>query len=444
MTNENPGVPEQTPVQEGPLQQIFKFLSSMQLGIILLLLLAVISVYAATWQEHEAAIESVYSSWWFIGIMAFTALNLLLCTVERVGPTWRRAFSPRRVMKAEVIKKMPASKSVKVKKAADNPLAHAEQVFRANGLKTSISEGPDGEVLFGESGKYGYFGSVVTHVSLLIILLGAMYGGVTGFETRDGGYAGQRFNVSEGNFQAVINNVTLEYLPEGPQVRPRAISDVTITRDGSVLKEGKISINEPLRFGGVSLYHTTFLWVSHLIVAHPETGEIYADAKLFERDRIYVQMHDVDLIISSLAFFPDFTMTGMGQPTTRSYATTRPVLAYQVSYPGGRDEPWGLLELNQPLVVETEYGPVELFMSGFENAAVFNITRNMGRPYLFAGSLLMVIGLFMSFFLFPRRFWAVFDSKSSSYLVGGRSRNKLALESVIDRIEEEIREREEE
>ncbi|MBS4022140.1 MAG: cytochrome c biogenesis protein ResB [Dethiobacter sp.] len=442
MTNDTPGLPEQAPVQESPVRQILKFLSSMQLGIILLLLLAVISIYAATWKEHQVAISSVYSSWWFIGIMVFTALNLLLCTVERIRPTWRQAFNPRRVMKAEAIKRMPVNRSIKVKQAGTQPLERLEQVFRANRLKSSVSDSPDGQVLFGESGRYGYFGSVVTHLSLLLILLAAMFGGMTGFETRDGGYAGTIFNVPQGNFQAVINNVTLQYLPEGPQVRPRAISDVTVSRNGNVIKQGKISINEPLRFGGIALYHTTFLWVSEVTVSDPDSGTVLEQFKLYERDRYY--MHEMGFYIDSLAFFPDFSMTGMGQPITRSYATTRPVLAYQVGYPNGKTEQWALLDLNEPQLVETENGPIVLTLNGFENAAVFNIIKNLGRPYLFAGSLLMVIGLYMSFFLFPRRFWAVFDSKSSSFLVGGRSRNKLGLESVFDRIEEEISKREEE
>jgi cytochrome c biogenesis protein ResB len=139
LTNENPGLPEQTPVQESPLRQILKFLSSMQLGIILLLLLAVISIYAATWKEHDVAITSIYSSWWFIGIMAFTALNLLLCTIERMRPTWRQAFNPRRELKAEVIKKMPVSSIIKVKQPGDRPLERVEEAFRANGLKTSAA-----------------------------------------------------------------------------------------------------------------------------------------------------------------------------------------------------------------------------------------------------------------------------------------------------------------
>ncbi len=438
MVRENTGLPGQPDAPESPLRQILKFLSSMQLGIILLLLLAAISVYATT-KEMNVAIGSIYTSWWFVGIMAFTALNLFLCTVERAGPIWRQVFKPSRAVTVEAIKRMPSHRAIKVSRVGSDPLEAAAGALAVGGLRVSTQEGPDGTVVFGEAGRFGHFGSLITHISILLILLGAMYGALTGFETRGGGYAGESFNVPEGRFQAAISKVTMEYMPEGPQVRPRVISEVTVTRDGRVIKQGKIAINEPLRFEGISIYHSTFLWVPHLTITNPDTGRTEGPVKLYDHDRYFYR--DRELYIHTLAFFPDFTMNHQGMPTSRSYATNRPVLAYQVVYPGGTKEPWGLLELNKPLTVETKNGPLELTMVGFENAAVYSISRNLGRPWLFTGSVLLILGLYMSFFLFPRQVYAAFDAKSTSYLVGGRSRNKLGLEQLMDRIEEEIRKR---
>jgi cytochrome c biogenesis protein len=262
-----------------------------------------------------------------------------------------------------------------------------------------------------------------------------MYGALTGFEARDRGYAGTGFSVPEGRFRADISKVVLEY-PDGPNVRPRAVSDVTITRNGQIIREGRISINYPLRFEGISIYHSTFLWVPHLTVTNPDTGVTEGPVKLYDRDRYFYR--DRELYIHTLAFFSDFSMNHQGMPITRSYAATRPVLAYRIGYPGGTSEQWALLELNKPVVVETKNGPLELTMVGFENAAVYSVAKNLGRPYLFTGSLLLVIGLYMSFFLFPRRVYVTFDTKTSTYLVGARSRNKPDLEQLMDRIEEEI------
>lgn len=439
MAKETPGLPEGAKAPDSPLKQIFNFLSSMQLGIILLLLLAVISVFA-TLRDMQDAIRTIYTSWWFVGIMSFTALNLLLCTLERVGPLSRLALKPKRVMSAEEIKRLQVNRAIKLRKTALDPLAVAGEAFRAGGLQVNVSDGPDGPVLFGEKGRLGYFGSIVTHLSLLVILLGAMYGALTGFETRNGGMAGDTFYVPEGNFHATVHSVRMEYLDDAGRIRPRAVSDVSITRNGREIKREMVSINDPLRFEGISIYHSTFLWVAHVEITDPQTGRTEGPVKFLDGDRYALQ--DKGIQINALAFFPDFTMTPTGQPTSRSYKPNRPVLAYRI-IEGGQPLPWGLLELNRPEKVETPGGPVELTLTGFENVAVYSIAKNLGRPYLFAGAVFMVIGLYMSFFLFPRRFWAVFDASSSTLHVGGRGyRNRLGIEQAMERIESEIRQRE--
>ncbi len=440
MNNEASGLPERPAAPDSPQKQILNFLSSMQLGIILLLLLAVISVFA-TLRPMDEAIANIYTSWWFVGIMSFTALNLLLCTVERIGPLYRQAFRPRLEISFEAVKKMSVSRTVKLKKTAADPLSGAAAVFKANGLSARVVDAPAGQLLFGEKGRLGYFGSVVTHLSLLLILLGAMYGALTGFETQGGGRSGETFFVREGNFHVNIHEVKMEYLDEDGKVRPRAKSNITVTRRGEEIGRQLVSINIPLRFEGVSIYHSTFLWVSQLTITDPQTGESVGPVKLLDGDQYTVQ--DKNIAISALAFFPDFTMTPEGRPTTRGYKPNRPVLAYRITE-GGQQRQWELLELGKPTVVETAAGPLELTLSGFENAAVYSIAKNLGRPYLFIGSMLMLAGMYMSFFLSPRRFYAVFDGKSSTLAVGGRGyRNKLLIEQLMEKIETELQQKEE-
>ena len=435
MVKETPGIPEHKVASESPVRQILNFLSSMQLGIILLLLLALISVFA-TLRPMEIAIDNVYKSKWFIGIMAFTALNLLLCTVERMGPLTRLAFKPRQVMSAAEIGKMSIQRAIKVKDT--DPLAKAESIFRKNGLHVVANESPEGKVLFGEKGKLGYFGSIVTHLSLLLILLGAMYGGLTGFEDRNGGYAGNNFFVAKGGFRVDINEVRM-IQEEDASVRPKVFSDVVITRGGQEVKKGTIAINQPLRFDGVTIYHSTFLNVSSVKLTDLETGET-ATEKFFENDRI--DLDSAGTYIQLMQFFPNFTMRQDGRPTTKDYNPINPVLA-GVLVKDGQRVANAFLQLNKPEVFETAAGDVEVVLTSFENAAVYSIAKNLGRPYLFTGSLLMVLGLYMSFFFFPRRFWAIYDEKKSTLLIGGRGyRNRLGVEMIMERMESEILSRE--
>ena len=442
MAKETPGTPESQQNPENPVRQIVDFLSSMQLGIILLLLLAVISVFATT-QEATLAVENVYHSWWFLGIMGFTALNLLLCTVERIGPLSRQALHPKRVVKADSIKKMQVNNAFKMQSeenVAQNSLDLASKAFRSNGLKVSVEEGPEGAVVFGEKGKFGYFGSIVTHLSLILILLGALYGGLTGYETRNGGWAGGDFFVPEGNFQVAISNVTMVQ-EEDPTVRPRVYTDMTVSRSGQVIKEGKVAINEPLRFEGTTIYHSTFMYLPILTVRNLETGEENSQL-YFEGDR--VEIDSQGNYIQLMQFFPNFSMRADGTPVNVDYNPERPVTA-GIQVENGQRTATVFLQMDQPELIETVDGNVEIVMTDFDVAAVFSIAKNLGRPWLFIGAVLMVVGMYMSFFLFPRRFWAIYDEKKSTLLIGGRGyRNRLGIEQVMERIETEIQDREEE
>jgi len=272
LSNETSGLPEHVTSPDSPLKQIFNFLSSMQMGIILLLLMAVISVFG-TLRPMDQAIEYIYNSWWFLGLMALASLNLFLCTVGRIGPLSRQALRPRRDMAVDAVKRMSVSRVIKLKQASE-PLAAAEVAFKASGLATSVVEGPNGPVLFGEKGRLAYFGSIVTHFSLLLVLLGAMYGSLTGFEVDGrGGMSGDTFFVREGNFHVNIQEVKMEYLDEEGAIRPRAKSNILVTRQGQKIGQQLVSINLPLRFEGITIYHSTFLWASQLTITDPQTGE---------------------------------------------------------------------------------------------------------------------------------------------------------------------------
>ncbi|HSW58175.1 MAG TPA: cytochrome c biogenesis protein ResB, partial [Dehalococcoidales bacterium] len=124
------------------MKQIYKFLSSMHLGIVLLLTLAAISVFATT-REMDWAIGHIYESWWYIGIITFTALNLLLCTVKSAGSLFRQALKPTKTAAADGISKMPVNRAIKLREQK-NPVAATVAAFKKAGLNISVEEGPDG------------------------------------------------------------------------------------------------------------------------------------------------------------------------------------------------------------------------------------------------------------------------------------------------------------
>jgi cytochrome c biogenesis protein len=410
------------------------FLSSMQLGIGLLLGLAVVSVFG-TALELDRAITYIYRSWWYQGLLAFTGLNLFLCSIRRAAPLARLAWHPRRDATPDEARQLPVSATFRLAEGRDPVVAAAGALKRA-GLGVSLETGAaGGTVVFGERGRLGYFGSMISHWSMLVILLGAAYGGLTGFEAVNGGWAGHQFRVPEGDFQVAINAIRMVQR-EDPVLRPRVYTSVTVTRGGRTLIQDQVSINYPLRFEGNSIYHSTFLYMPVIKLTRLETGETRIERVL--ADQRVVLDGQGTVYLQLMRFFPHFARRPDGSLYNVDYRPENPV-AGGFLVRDGRQEGAVFLGVGSPQLFDTAGGQVEARLAGFELATVFTINRNLGRPYLLAGSLLLLVGLFLSFCVLPVRFWAVFDPQAHALVVGGRGyRYGLAAEQVLERIQAEL------
>ena len=369
-------------------------------------------------------------------MMAFTALNLFLCAIRRFKPLTKLVFRPQKLTSPASLRKLPHHCELPLTQTTTEAaaLAQAEAVFQRQGLQVEVNTGPAGKVLFAERGKIGYFGSLVTHFSLLVILLGAMYGSLTGFEQRSGGLAGDHFHVAEGGFRVDIKDIRMEP-EEDPTVRPRVVSELEVTKDGRQLAAGTVAINQPLRFSGNSIYHTTFRYVADVLAKDLTSGR-EQQLKLWDVDRLQLD-REGKVNLHVMQFFPNFSMRQGGVPYSKNYLPENPVLV-GLLIENGIAVRNVFLRLNVPEVINTGSGEVELLMSGFEQAAVFTITRNLGRPILFSGAVLLIIGLYLCFFTFPRRYWAVFDQDGGSLIIGGRSRNRLLLAKELEQLQKDI------
>lgn len=434
MTKDN--LPHSQP--DSPLKQTLRFFGSMQLGIFLLLLLAGVSAYA-TLQDMEQAIDYIYSSWWYLSILSFSSLNLLLCTLQRIRPMFRLAYRPSKLSSITEIRSMPFSREVPIKEHLAAPDV-AVQAFKAVGLRTSVAESSGGQVVFGERGRLGYFGSFITHLSLLIILLGALYGVVTGYEVKNGGWIDSSFIVSEGDFAVELADIRMVQ-EENPVMRPRVYTDVKVRRGDEVLVEDTVSINYPVRFAGNTIYHSTFLYFPVFKLTDVETGET-GSSRFMEGDRIYLDAQRTTFIVVQ-KFYSNFSMREDGTPYNVDYRTIRPVVG-GILMQGSETVGHVLLPLNKAHEFATPDGNVEVMLTGYDLATVFSISKNLGRPFLFGGSLLLLLGLYMSFFITPERYYAATSEDSRTLVIGGRGyRSRLFVASTLQKIETELRRREE-
>jgi cytochrome c biogenesis protein len=151
-----------------------------------------------------------------------------------------------------------------------------EQALRQELGRVQKSEVEEQTVYLGERGRFRPLGPYVVHLALLVILAGALMGkflGVQGRVTLMEGETAQTFT-SEGqetplDFQMRLDRFQMLTYPDGT---PREFrSDLTFSRPGNSPRQAVVRVNEPVTFGGLTFYQSSY---GHALRLEVKEGEI--------------------------------------------------------------------------------------------------------------------------------------------------------------------------
>ena len=122
-----------------------------------------------------------------------------------------------------------------------------------------------GVQLYAEKGNYSRLGVYITHLSILVILAGAMIGLFLGFnaflnlpegETTSVAYKDRGTEVPLG-FELRCDNFEVDYYPESDM--PKAYKSwLTVFKNGKEVMKKVISVNDPLTYEGITFYQSSF------------------------------------------------------------------------------------------------------------------------------------------------------------------------------------------
>lgn len=442
-SNQNNNSPQNSPQTEQAhsgkniFNEIWQFFSSMRVGLILLLLLTAVSIYAATFLEHQHAMEKVYSSWWFIGLLAITGFNLLVCSVNRFPKLWKQASEIKSDVDLNFLKSLDKSITLSQNKITKDP-KEMEKSLKKKGYRTRFEIKDGGFLISADKGRFGYLGSFVTHVSLILILLAGLIGILGGFSDFQGGFPGDTIHLHEQGFDVRIDDFEIRYRDDENKTIEQYYSTLTVIdmESGKEVKQETIYVNRPLRYKGVNFYQATYGWGVDVEFYNPTTDEketmllVPGQAGFYEGLGIHV---------SILRFFPDFTMTRDGTPITRTQYPARPMVAFRIFSGDGQliGQQYYIEPLNQ--VMELIHGHTIEF-TGYKNYTGFQIIKQPGKPLALVASILLTLGLIMSFYMYPRRIWLYSGKETTGQIIfaGTSRRNKVGFEFEFERLSKEL------
>ena len=453
------------------MRAIWRFLSSVKLAIVLIIILTTASIVGTlipqgrSLAEYSARYGSLsglfvalrltrlYQSAWFLALLLLFAANTIVCTVSRFGPKWRRAFRSAFDAEAKAVLSLHSSCRFRL----SLPLAAAGERVRTE-LKRrhyllSESAGDNRAFIEARKRRLGWFGSDVVHIGLLVILAGGFTSGLAGRRSELALSDGQMADVPRASFSVRLDKFETEYYPQGGVKDWK--STVTVIERGAAVLTRTIEVNRPLTYRGVSFYQQGYGWnwdLARLVLEIRKPGQSAFSRAVTLKTGERAAVDDTDVTrIAVRRFVPDFVIGEGGQVQSRSEEPNNPAALVEAwkgeervfsswifaKYPDfgqGHGAAGAAAAPPEIAVVLKDYTAAAY--------SVLEAASDPGAVLIWIGCALITLGLFVAFYWPPREIRIVLeDSQGRVELAAGgqASKSRDAFQAEFDAIFERIR-----
>ncbi|MEK3885940.1 cytochrome c biogenesis protein ResB [Bacillus sp. FSL K6-3431] len=408
-------------------------------------------------------LHDMYSSWWYLLLIASIGVSLVICSIDRVFPLYR-ALKNQKVSRHEgFLKRQRLFTRVESDSQTD---ADFEQV-KANLEKKRYKVREENGNILAEKGRFSRWGPYVNHIGLIIFLIGGMLRFVPGM------YVDETLWLREGETKT-IPGTHKEYVLENKKFtmelydkeEDKEVYGATLDRVGSVVKnfqsdvvlykrdlektlgddndlteqtEAEIRVNEPLKFDQFALYQTDYkldeLNTMTFNLMNKSNEKVIADLTidLFDPQDVYDlgNGYKVELI----GYYPDFSgFAETGEPISDSPTPNNPAFLFNMvspEHPEGEKSLTAIRQTVEPLG-ETDYKMIFKEVST-RNMTILTVRKDLTLWVLILGGSIFMIGVIQGAYWNHRRVWLQKD-KGDILIAGHTNKNWHSLRNEIAHI----------
>ena len=339
--------------ENGMLKKIFRFLKGMPFSFILLGIIIgacvlgsvipqgrSVSFYMESYGATRGGLiiglllDRVFQSWWFLLLAGLLCFNLILCSLSRIKSVygaWKR------------------------------------------------------------TGVFGIWGSWVTHLGILLLIVSFVLGQMSSKEAEVYGIAGSTQALGRTGLTVSIDSFEVRLRDD--YTVEQYVAGLTISNDKGESVSGEASVNHPLKAFGYSFYQDSMGWASYV--------DIYKDEEKTGTDLIcageYTYPEDLPSLVLMLGkFYPDFATGEDGSFYSMTPLPNNPRMLYSIYYNGSIIQ----MDLAKP----GEYIPVHNYGFVMYDPTEYTLIVAKSDPYsglVLASAVIVLLGLFMSLYLRP-------------------------------------------
>ncbi|MCM3243648.1 MULTISPECIES: cytochrome c biogenesis protein ResB [Cytobacillus] len=382
---------------------------------------------------YDLGFHNLYSSWWYLILIASIGISLVICSLDRVIPLYR-ALKKQRVSRHESY--LQRQRVFGVSQAEDTDQAFTMAKEKLKSKKYSIRE-ENGNIL-AEKGRFSRWGPYVNHVGLIIFLIGGMLRFVPGMYVdkilwiREG----ETKVIPETNGEYYLKNdgfilemydkekdkeVFEEAIDKAGMVAKNYQSNVTLYKkqgdtvageeaDLEKVKDFEIKVNNPLKFEKFALYQVDYklneLNKMSFALTNKKTGEEYGDLTVDLNDPQDVYDLGNGYKAEVVSYFPDFEFDENGEPITKSRVPNNPAFVFKMFTPDKPDGEISFVAIRQTIEPfgDNEY---KMAFKGIDtkNVSALTVRKDLTLWIIALGGVIFMIGVAQGSYWNHRRIW---------------------------------------
>jgi len=394
---------------------------------------------------HTLNITDMYNSWWFLSLLSFFSINLIVCSLERIPNVFRIIRKDNLTTGSDRLGKMSIRKTLVVNQPFEQGKQSVAEFLSGKGWKTDQRKKDDGVLLFSQRGGWTRFGVYIVHLSILVILLGAVIGSANfaakvlhkpGFafkgsimvpETRETDfiYAFQTGKKIDLDFKVRCDFFTIEYYTNG--MPKMYLSKVTVIVDNKEILSTDLKVNTPLTYNGITFYQSSYQPYSDFVVqlSNTTTGA-----------------SKTDIVSASRQINWKETGTAFGILKKENYGEA--VQRIKIWFSDNQGDP-SIFWVNnaQEAIIKRPSGDYSMTVKQLY-ATGLQVTKDPGVWFVYTGCGMMLIGLFVAFFMSHRKIYAFVheeDGQTRVLFAGSAHKNKVGFEKTFTALIDAFREK---
>ncbi len=459
------------------LESLWRFFASVKLTIVLLISLAIVSSigtfipqnagpqeyfrhFGPFWYQMFSILDifDMYHAWWFQLLILTLALNIIVCSIERLSKTWKIIFNPNPKLDPQRILKSKNRQEFKLESDSRLLRENVERFFKRRFKRLRINSLEQGFELAAEKGRWTRLGVYVVHFSVVLLLAGGLIGSIFGFEgfvNIPEGQSADQIRLTNSNlfrklpFAIRCDDFSISFYDNGAPKEYR--SKLTLLSDGKEILQKDIIVNDPLRYKGINIFQASYgktkVPFSDQEPA-PEDLPAKIDLEIASTDSSMVYQHQ--LALGQAMELPEggghFTLEQFQPRASFGGQDIGPAFVAIIKQPDGKQTRI-LLPVNFPSFDRMRKGKLVFSIGPRTRKALgdfkkteeryftgLQVTRDPGVPLVYTGFILMIAGCFITFFLSHQQvaIEVRFGTDANRVLMAGKAnKNKMGFRRKI-------------